>query len=180
MPMISIVSVLCLSLSAQAFIATPKGKVRPGLSLSKECGRDGGIDRRTMIKIPLLSYLATSNPIPSWSKEGADAGTIAPVTQKVAMDVRISRADGTFYVRDDLPETPEFRVFYGRLVLGLFGTVAPNSVRQFLNYADVTYSPLEDNPLPSYSRSNFVSLDQSTGTLYPLKVFCSSKCQAPC
>jgi cyclophilin family peptidyl-prolyl cis-trans isomerase len=79
------------------------------------------------------------------------------------MNVRISRQDGTFYVRDDLPDTPENRVFYGSLQLGLFGTVAPTCVEQFLSYISVPV--VDDDPLPSYARSNFVSLNQATGLL---------------
>uniref|UniRef100_A0A7S4JIF2 PPIase cyclophilin-type domain-containing protein n=1 Tax=Odontella aurita TaxID=265563 RepID=A0A7S4JIF2_9STRA len=88
-----------------------------------------------------------------------------PITQKVYLDVRISRQDGSFYVRDDLPDTPENRVYTGRLTLGLFGTVAPRNVEQFLRYADVPYNPADDNPLPSYARSRFTRLDQDTGML---------------
>mmetsp|Transcript_26856 Transcript_26856/g.48809 ORF Transcript_26856/g.48809 Transcript_26856/m.48809 type:complete len:378 (-) Transcript_26856:40-1173(-) len=88
-----------------------------------------------------------------------------PITHKVYMDVRISRSDGTFYVRDDLPDTPENQVFQGKLVLGLFGTLAPNHVEQFLKYVSVSYNPTEDDPLPSYARSSFNRLDQSNGLL---------------
>jgi cyclophilin family peptidyl-prolyl cis-trans isomerase len=89
-----------------------------------------------------------------------------PITHKVYMDVRISRADGSFYVRDDLPDdTPENQVFQGKLVLGLFGTLAPNHVEQFLKYVSVSYNPTEDDPLPTYARSSFVTLDQSNGML---------------
>ena len=88
---------------------------------------------------------------------------LAPITNKVYMDVRISRSDGTFYVRDDLPDLPENRVFYGRLVFGLYGTKAPTTVERFLSYVTVAYNPLDDNPLPSYGRSTFRSLEQATG-----------------
>lgn len=88
---------------------------------------------------------------------------LAPITHKVFMDVRISRSDGTFYVRDDLPDIQENKVFYGRLVLGLFGKTAPMAVEQFLTYVNVAPSFDDDAPLPSYGRSSFKSLDQSTG-----------------
>ena len=89
----------------------------------------------------------------------------AKITDKVFFDVRISRQDGTFYVRDDLPDTPENRVFLGRLTLGLFGEAAPNHVQRFKSYMNPTADPLDDNPLPNYGRSVFASLDQVTGLL---------------
>jgi hypothetical protein len=58
------------------------------------------------------------------------------VTDKVAFDVRISRQDGNFYGRDDLPDTPENAVFQGRILVGLFGKVAPIHVTRFLQYVD--------------------------------------------
>lgn len=91
--------------------------------------------------------------------------TYPPISHKVFFDVRISRADGSFYVRDDLPDTPENRVFTGTITMGLFGTVAPVHVREFLKYVEVAYDPLDDNPAPSYGRSLFTRLDQSTGLL---------------
>jgi len=90
----------------------------------------------------------------------------AKITDKVFFDVRISRQDGTFYVRDDLPDTPENKVFTGRLTMGLFGEVAPNHVQRFKSYINPSASdPSDDNPLPNYSRSVFSSLDQATGLL---------------
>lgn len=92
----------------------------------------------------------------------------ARVTHKVTFNVRISRADGTFYVRDDPPDTvpsADNQVFYGELVLGLFGEIAPTHVERFLKYADVQYTPADDDPLPSYARSSFQSLDQTNGLL---------------
>lgn len=88
----------------------------------------------------------------------------ATITDKVFFNVRISRQDGTFYVRDDLPDTPENRVFYGTLVVGLFGKAAPRHVERFLSYV-ASSNPLDDNPMPSYGRSQFPSFDQSTGVL---------------
>ena len=90
------------------------------------------------------------------------------ITHKVKFNVRMSRADGTFYVRDD-PEgvipSPDNQVFTGSVTLGLFGTHAPNHVKRFLDYVDVKYSPADDTPVPTYARSQFPSLDQSTGLL---------------
>jgi Cyclophilin type peptidyl-prolyl cis-trans isomerase/CLD len=89
----------------------------------------------------------------------------AQVTHKLYMNVRVSRQDGTFYVRDDLPDAPENRVFQGRLVVGLFGKVAPTCVERFLSYVAPETSPLEDSPMPSYGRSYFTALDPATGLL---------------
>ncbi len=91
------------------------------------------------------------------------------VTNKVYMDVRISRADGTFYVRDNKDGNDE-DPFYGRLIIGLFGKRTPNHVQEFLKY--VTNGELYDvnNPLPSYSTSKFPLLDISSGLLIGGKV----------
>lgn len=92
----------------------------------------------------------------------------AKITHKVTLNVRISRADGTFYIRDDPPDTiptSDNQVFYGQLILGLFGQVAPTHVERFLTYADVLYTPVDDTPAPSYARSLFQSLDQTNGLL---------------
>jgi cyclophilin family peptidyl-prolyl cis-trans isomerase len=91
----------------------------------------------------------------------------AAITDRVYVNVRISRQDGTFYVRDDLPDTAENRVFQGRLVVGLFGKVAPTSVERFLSYvdADAATSPFDENPMPTYGRSYFPALDPATGLL---------------
>ena len=95
-----------------------------------------------------------------------NASTLPPITQKVAFDVRISRQDGTFYVRDDLPDTPENKVFYGRLVFGLFGTIAPVHVDNFLKYTVRAYNAAEiDSPKPSYGKSSFNRFDEATGLL---------------
>lgn len=91
------------------------------------------------------------------------------ITHKVNFNVRISRADGTFYVRDDPPDvipTPDNQVFTGTITVGLYGTHAPNHVSKFLQYADSSnYDPLEDFPLPSYSKSIFTTFIQSNGVL---------------
>lgn len=91
------------------------------------------------------------------------------------MNVRISRSDGTFYVRDE-EESDDDKVLYARLVIGLFGTVAPVNVQRFLSYIPGTTpstkkssndeDDLEDMlSLPSYAQSSFPSLDQVTGLL---------------
>ena len=97
--------------------------------------------------IPLVSTAMETQPI------GSLPTFIRPedatVTNKVFFKVRISRQDGTFYVRDDLPDTKENRVFYGSLTVGLFGKAAPRHVERFLSYINPG-NPLDDNPLPSY------------------------------
>lgn len=84
------------------------------------------------------------------------------ITSKVKFNVRISRPDGTFYTRDD--ETDK-EVFYGSILLGLYGKIAPNHVERFLSFVQTAYSPLDDAPFPSYSRSIFPTFDQSNGLL---------------
>lgn len=104
------------------------------------------------------------------SASAATSDGLPPITNKVFFDVRISRADGTFYVRDpklderddtttDLSDEP----FYGQLVFGLYGTRTPNHVQRFLSYVNAPYDV--DNPFPSYSRSRFTTLDISSGLL---------------
>ncbi len=96
--------------------------------------------------------------------------TTPKITHKVNINVRISRADGTFYVRDDPPgtiPTPDNQVFTGTLTLGLYGSNAPNHVSRFLQYAvdSTMVDPFEDIPKPSYSRSLFTTFSQSNGLL---------------
>jgi hypothetical protein len=83
------------------------------------------LDRRESIKA-LVTLAATTTWISSSAPASALEGTAAAavVTDKVAFDVRISRQDGTFYMRDNLPDTPENAVFQGRIVVGLFGKAA--------------------------------------------------------
>ena len=88
-----------------------------------------------------------------------------PITDRVYFDVRIARQDGSTYVRDDLPDTFENRVIEARLVFGLYGSVAPNHVEKFLSYVVPPKDDDVDNPLPSYGRSSFTSLDQENGLL---------------
>lgn len=120
-----------------------------------------GVDRRAALATSMAVLTASRLP----TAQAAAPDTLAPITDKVLMDVRISRQDGTFYVRDDLEDTPENKVFYGQLTIGLFGTLAPKTVTEFLSYVDINFNPTDENPLPSYARSSFVSLDQSTGLL---------------
>lgn len=120
-----------------------------------------GLDRRSALATSMAILTASRLP----PAQAAAPDILAPITDKVLMDVRISRQDGTFYVRDDLEDTPENKVFYGQLTIGLFGNVAPKTVKEFLSYVDINFNPADENPLPSYARSSFVSLDQSTGLL---------------
>ena len=87
------------------------------------------------------------------------------ITDKVFIDVRIARSDGSTYIRDDLPDTFENRVLFQRLPIGLYGKMAPKAVEKFLSYIDMEKDFDIDNPYPSYSRSTFPALDQGTGLL---------------
>lgn len=130
---------------------------------SHHCSSSLEMDRRKALSCACATSLFAAITTSPSSALAADA-PLAPITDKVYMDVRISRSDGTFYVRDDLPDIQENKVFYGKLVMGLFGKTAPTAVERFLSYVNVPYSPSDDDaPLPSYSRSSFKSLDQSTG-----------------
>eukprot|EP00571_Detonula_confervacea_P004890 CAMPEP_0172318332 /NCGR_PEP_ID=MMETSP1058-20130122/34599_1 /TAXON_ID=83371 /ORGANISM="Detonula confervacea, Strain CCMP 353" /LENGTH=305 /DNA_ID=CAMNT_0013033149 /DNA_START=176 /DNA_END=1093 /DNA_ORIENTATION=+ len=125
----------------------------------------GKHERRSFIQnvaqsIIFSSVVASSS---SASAEISDSN-IPKITHKVYFDVRISRADGSFYVRDASPtDSPDDEPLYGRFVLGLFGEKTPNHVENFLKYVDVPYAV--DNPLPSYSRSKFQTFDAATGLL---------------
>ena len=87
------------------------------------------------------------------------------VTDKVFIDVRVARSDGSTYIRDDLPDTFENRVLFQRISIGLYGKMAPKAVQKFLSYIDTEKDFDIDNPFPSYSRSTFPALDQATGLL---------------
>lgn len=113
-----------------------------------------------------LASATTTNTVMVASNTSTSSSIIEdmPITQKVYFDVRISRSDGTFYVRDDDP--PDNSVYRGRLTVGLFGTAAPNHVANFLKYVNVTAdNALSDTPYPSYARSMFSSLDDTTGLI---------------
>jgi Cyclophilin type peptidyl-prolyl cis-trans isomerase/CLD len=118
---------------------------------------------------PVLSQALAATAMSSTPSSSSSLSLMLPeqavVTHKVFFNVRISRSDGTFYVRDDLPDVVENQVFTGRLVIGLFGKNAPNHVARFLQYVTVDSKPMDDAPLPSYSRSSFTQFDQATGLL---------------
>lgn len=114
-----------------------------------------------LVAVSLLSALSPASAEPPTYM----SPDTAKITHKIFMNVRISRQDGTFYVRDDLPDTPENRVFAGSLKIGLFGQCAPNHVERFLSYIQTQEDRNDDNPLPNYGRSSFPALDQATGLL---------------
>ena len=58
------------------------------------------------------------------------------ITDKVFMDVRIARKDGSTYVRDDLDDSFENTVLFQRIRIGLYGKQAPNHKQKFLSYID--------------------------------------------
>mmetsp|Transcript_23592 Transcript_23592/g.65482 ORF Transcript_23592/g.65482 Transcript_23592/m.65482 type:complete len:340 (-) Transcript_23592:479-1498(-) len=87
------------------------------------------------------------------------------ITDKVFIDVRVARADGSTYIRDDLPDTFPNRVLFQRITIGLYGKAAPKATEKFLSYIDIEKDFDIDNPYPSYSRSTFPALDQTTGLL---------------
>jgi cyclophilin family peptidyl-prolyl cis-trans isomerase len=138
----------------------------------------------TMTMLPRSSLAAPSSTIAASTPTPTTTTIIsfispeqATVTDKAYMNVRISRQDGTFYVRDDLPDTPENKVFYARLVFGLFGKEAPRHVEKFKSYivppknsAATTNNDSDDDPLPLYDRSTFTSFDQGTGVLMGGKI----------
>jgi cyclophilin family peptidyl-prolyl cis-trans isomerase len=122
--------------------------------------------RRTLIQHFAQAIVAA--PILGYSSRvAADSTTVSSlpqVTHKVFMDIRISRRDGTFYVKrpEDIGD-PTDEPVYAHLVLGLFGNDAPNCVQQFLKYVDVPFDL--DNPSPSYSTTRFSTLDSESGLL---------------
>jgi cyclophilin family peptidyl-prolyl cis-trans isomerase len=147
----------------------PKKSLQPMLHLQKGQTMDlHDFDRRSFI-----SFLITSTASAALAPLSCNAVELQtalldepPITHTVAFNVRISRADGTLYTKkDDASPTPDNQVFTGTVSIGLYGTLCPNHVKRFLDYVDVMYSPGDDTPLPSYARSQFSSLDQSTGIL---------------
>ena len=117
--------------------------------------------RRSFIQNLLAQSIVFSSVVASSGASAEAALSDAKITHKVYFDVRISRADGTFYVRDDTE--PDNEPFYGQLVFGLFGNATPNHAKEFLSFVEVPYEV--DNPLPSYSKSKFPTIDTSTGLL---------------
>jgi cyclophilin family peptidyl-prolyl cis-trans isomerase len=132
------------------------------------------LDRRDCLDLLSLLPLTTMSTLTASSSSSSATATTfptmpnVPITDKVFFDVRVARQDGSTYVRDDLPDTFENRVLTARLVFGLYGTLAPNHVEQFLKYIVPPQENGEssvENPYPSYSRSTFTALDQETGLL---------------
>ena len=96
-------------------------------------------NRRSMVKTVASTIVATATSVANAEEAQTTTSMFirpedAVVTDKVFLKVRISRQDGTFYVRDDLPDLPENRVFSGTLTIGLFGKAAPRHVEKFLSY----------------------------------------------
>eukprot|EP00578_Thalassiosira_sp_NH16_P015230 CAMPEP_0181117908 /NCGR_PEP_ID=MMETSP1071-20121207/22787_1 /TAXON_ID=35127 /ORGANISM="Thalassiosira sp., Strain NH16" /LENGTH=388 /DNA_ID=CAMNT_0023202355 /DNA_START=85 /DNA_END=1252 /DNA_ORIENTATION=+ len=129
-------------------------------------------ERRSFLQTAAQSIVFSSSVTASFGSPPAlaeisvgSSNDLPQISHKVFMDVRISRADGSFYVRDAAPsDAPaDERADIGQLVLGLFGNRAPNHVQQFLKYVEVPFDM--DSPLPSYSRSKFQTLDAATGLL---------------
>jgi len=151
-------------------IVSSRGKnrlIQPQLCLSKSSNEvvpSCEAARRLFIQSLLSSPAILAALAPGEEASSAELQDL-PVTHTVFFDVRISRQDGSFYVRDDLPDTPENQVFAGRILIELFGTLAPNHVQEFLKYVNVSYDPVSENPLPSYGRSVFTRLDQASGLL---------------
>jgi hypothetical protein len=87
--------------------------------------------------LPLLE-VPTTLPAPN----AAPAFPDAKITDKVFMDIRVSRQDGSFYVRDDLPDTFENRVLSSRLEFG------PRLVWQscLLSYVSFEHGECIDEP----------------------------------
>ena len=124
------------------------------------------VERRRFVQSAALATLASSVPLVKAASATDPVSTpegLPKVTQKVYIDVRISRADGTFYVKPDDEVRPDDEPFYGQLVVGLFGEQVPQHCKEFVSYIDVPYQV--DTPMPSYSRSKFQTLDSSTGLL---------------
>jgi Cyclophilin type peptidyl-prolyl cis-trans isomerase/CLD len=91
----------------------------------------------------------------------------ATITHKVIFKVRISRADGSFYDKNEVidPIDSENQVFTGQLIVGLFGKYAPTNVARFLSYVTSPEggTAFDENPYPNYSRSAFTKFDELTG-----------------
>ena len=110
------------------------------------------------------AILAANNDYTQASAAEPTPVNLPKITNKVQIDVRISRPDGTFYIRGD--ETDELVKQYN-LKIGLFGNAAPTHVERFLSYIRPTEDMIrDDRPFPSYAQSQFKSFDQATGVLF--------------
>ena len=175
-----LLAILNSLLQGKTFVLRPETISRQTGSLLVHKDSDNCIQRRSLLSETLSPFLAVALLS---AGEPANAASVEPssrtkteyespdqaqITHKVFFKVRISRQDGTFYVRDDLPDTPENRVFYATLKIGLFGKNAPNHVQQFLSYIPTASSSSvnEDDEKPSYGRSQFTRFDQATGVLW--------------
>jgi len=138
---------------------------------SSLCASPEGFDRRKFLTdgtITISSIVALTEEVAYADESVRSSSSLEdiPITHKVFFDVRISRPDGTFYIKDEEDSTnPDDLVFRGRLTFGLFGTVAPQCVQNFLKYVSVIIDPLDENPMPSYGRSTIPSLDEGTGLI---------------
>ncbi|GMH60637.1 hypothetical protein TrST_g7541 [Triparma strigata] len=111
------------------------------------------ISKSTLILSPLLTFPSSSTAL----EEALESPSPKPtITKKVYFDVRISRSDGTFAVRDNDSADPVLR---STLILGLYGNDFPVHVERFLSYVDVK------NDGPSYANSYFTGLDPVTGSV---------------
>ena len=172
-PLTSYVIVLlcCILQHSTAFVPSrelsTRGSCARSLADSDECrASDVIVERRRFVESAAVATLATTVPLvkaASATDPVSTAEGLPRITQKVFIDVRISRADGTFYVKPENEVRPDDEPFYGQLVVGLFGEQVPNHCKEFVSYIDVPYQV--DSPLPSYSRSKFQTLDSSTGLL---------------
>jgi len=159
-------------LSAQV-LSNVIGNKKPQRTSRKENLLIAGASDESSVTTTRQSFLSSfiSSLIISTTCKGAEAidiqGSVSPpavVTHTVSFNVRISRRDGTFYVRDG--DDPSDTVFTGRILVELFGALAPTHVSEFLKYVNVANdTELEDSPLPNYGRSMFTRLDQATGLL---------------
>ena len=131
------------------------------------------LDRRTCLEyLTSLAIVPGTMEPPTTELATSDSVVTLPtmpenfeITDKVYIDVRVARSDGSTYVRDDLPDTFENRVLFQRISIGLYGKAAPKAVQKFLSYIETEENFDIDNPFPSYSRSTFPALDQASGLL---------------
>ena len=127
---------------------------------------------------PTANAAVPAVPKPSSSSKQSSSSSMAAaladpvITDKVHFNIRISRPDGSFYVRDDDVDAAEIdRVFYCRIVVGLFGQDVPNHVQRFLSYCIGTEQQLAassaagGSDAPSYASSMVTGMDPATGLL---------------